>query len=136
MMQAAILTLAFCIVTTTAFAQTNWFTPSAFNVTCLMQQQCIVNTACTKIGQTLSIAHNPDGGLTKFVLPDGTASQGVLGVMSAGATQTLTATTSTNAEKMYLINIYPDSTISVGVMHYIDRPEDMILYGTCKSPES
>ena len=121
--------------TTPTFAQMNWFTPSAFNVTCLMQQQCIVNTACTKIAQTLTIDHNPEGGLTNFVLPDGTKSQGVLGVMSIGSTQTLAATTSTNAEKMYRINIFPDSTISVGVINYIDRPEDMILYGTCQSPE-
>jgi hypothetical protein len=128
--------IAFLLLATPANTQTNWFTPDAFNVTCLMQQRCVVNTACTKISQTMTIEHNPEFGLTKFVLPDGTPSQGVLGVMSAGATQTLTATTSTDAEKMYRINIYPDSTISVAVMNYIDRPEDTLLYGTCKSPES
>jgi hypothetical protein len=136
MMQFALLSLAFCLVTSAALAQTNWFTPDAFNVTCLMQQRCVVNNACTKIDQTMTIEHNPELGLTKFVLPDWTPSQGVLGVMSVGTTQTLTATTSTDAEKMYRINIYPDSTISVGVMNFIDRPEDMLLYGTCKSPES
>ena len=135
-MQLALLSWVFCLITSAAVAQTNWFTPDAFRVTCLMQQRCVVNTACTKIDQTMTIEHNPKFGMTKFVLPDGTPSQGGLGVMSVGTTQTLTATTSTEAEKMYRINNYPDSTISVGVMNFIDCPEDTLLYGTCKSPES
>ncbi len=136
MTQFGILLLGCVLLATPTFAQTNWFTPDAFNVTCTIHTACRVNEACRPTAQSITIDHNRDAGLTKFILPNGTSSSGVLGVMSAGKTQTLTATASTDAETMYRINIFPDAAMTIGVTNFIDRPEDMFLYGTCKPPES
>jgi hypothetical protein len=136
MMPFLLIMAATCLLATGAAAQMNWFSPSPFTVTCQLHQQCMVNAACTRIAKTLTVEHNPDVGLTKFVLPDGTPSEGVLGVMSIGTTQTLAATTSTDAQKMYRINIFPDAAVTIGVVHFLDRPEDTFLYGSCRSPES
>ena len=136
MMQVALFTLAICLTATPTLAQTNWFTPGEFRVTCRIHTECPVNETCRPTEKLITIDHNRSAGFTKFVLPDGSASQGVLGVMSFGETQVLAATTSTSAEKLHRINIFPDAAITIGIVNYIDRPEDSFLYGTCKQPES
>lgn len=128
--------LFFALLATTLLAQTNWFTPGTFNVTCTIHTACPVNEACRPITQSITINHNREQGMTQFILPNGTESLGVLGVMSVDKTQTLTATASTDAQTMYRINIFPDAAMTIGVSNYIDRPEDTFLYGTCKQPES
>ncbi len=131
---SAILTLL--ILATPTLAQTNWVTPDTFNVTCAIHTACPVNEACRPTTQSITINHNREQGMTQFVLPNGTESLGVLGVMSVDATQTLMATASTDAQTVYRINIFPDAAMTIGVTNYIDRPEDTFLYGTCKQPES
>ncbi|WGI22788.1 hypothetical protein [Amylibacter sp. IMCC11727] len=123
-------------MTSAVVAQTNWFTPDTFNVTCTLHTACPVNEACRPSAQSITINHNREQGMTQFILPNGTESRGVLGVMSVDKTQTLMATASTDAQTVYRINIFPDAAMTIGVTNYIDRPEDMFLYGTCKQPES
>lgn len=136
MMQSALVILAFVVLSTPLLAQTNWFTPDTFNVTCTLHTACPVNEACRPSAQSISINHNREQGMTQFTLPNGTESLGVLGVMSVDGTQTLMATASTDAQTVYRINIFPDAALTIGVTHYIDRPEDTLLYGTCNQPES
>lgn len=124
------------LLATPTLAQTNWFSPNAVNVTCTLHTACPVNEACRPSAQSITINHNREQGMTQFILPDGTESLGVLGVMSVDGTQTLMATASKDAQTVYRINIFPDAALTIGITNYIDRPEDTFLYGTCKQPES
>ena len=137
MLSQILLVAGFCIVASTAAAATlNWFTPDAFKVTCQLQQRCVVNEACTRISSTLSIDHDRNGEFTRFILPDGKQAQGALGVISDGASQTLVATASEGTSRVHRISIFPDAAITISVAHFLDRPEDAVLYGTCLPPES
>ncbi|MEM7438551.1 MAG: hypothetical protein AAF393_03060 [Pseudomonadota bacterium] len=114
-----------------AAAQTQWFTPSDFDLTCVITQVCVVGDPCTVATGFLTIRHATNERGTLFDLPDGTTSQGAIAILAGKDGQSLIASASDDGRTIYRIVVYPSGRVTIMQSHGPKPERDRIYYGDC-----
>lgn len=122
---------AFALLPVAATAQTQWFQPSDFDLTCRIDKSCIVGQACDLIESNVTIIHAPTEGGTSFELPDGTATQGAIAILAGKDGQSLIASASQDGRTVYRIVVYPTGKVTIMQSHGPTPELDRIYYGNC-----
>lgn len=115
-----------------ANAQTQWFTPNNFELTCPIFKKCLREKQCTPHADELTIRHAPTEGPTFFELPENLLSTGVLGVVGSPQGQTVMASASPDGRRFFRMVVFPNGSVTVAVLNADNKTQDVSYYGNCR----
>ena len=108
-----------------------WLQPSSFDLTCQVQRKCVVETSCVPHADQVVIRHQINEGPTHFELPEGAEMRGVLGKTATPQGQALLGSATPAGARFYRVAVFPDGSLTVGVLNAANKDEDVTYYGTC-----